>query len=164
NLQGFVQCTPRTVGWSSSRWTTEDAGSGYIRFKNVWQPNQYIHVENLQNQAQHGTIYAAWQSAQWILEPVTGARLGEGEDQAEETTVSLFPNPVTLGALKVNVPQLSGEVEIQIRNAQGLLVNKSKTQITNSGVSLNVADLKSGAYVLHIKSADKVIIRKFLVR
>jgi hypothetical protein len=44
----------------------------------VWQPSNYIHVENLAGHAQHGTIFPAWESAQWILEPVSGGSAAMG--------------------------------------------------------------------------------------
>jgi Carbohydrate binding module (family 6)/Pectate lyase superfamily protein len=78
NLTGYVQCTARTVGWMSSRWTIVDAGSGFVRLRNVWQSSNYIHVENLAGHAQHGTIYPVWESAQWVLEPVSGGSVAMG--------------------------------------------------------------------------------------
>jgi hypothetical protein len=92
NLLGYVQCTARTAGWMSSRWTTEDAGGGFVRLKNVWQPSNYIHVENLAGHAQHGTIFVAWESAQWILEPVSGGSAAMG--------VSPKPDLIQPGSMK----------------------------------------------------------------
>jgi hypothetical protein len=76
----------------SSRWTLEDAGGGFIRLKNVWQPSNYIHVENLAGHAQHGTISPVWESAQWVLEPVSGGSVAMG--------VSPKLNAVQHGSLK----------------------------------------------------------------
>jgi len=68
NLQDWAQCTTRTSGWWSSRWTIEDAGSGYIRFKNVWQTSNYLHVEGQKGYAQRGTLGSTgWWSAQWQM-------------------------------------------------------------------------------------------------
>jgi hypothetical protein len=88
NLTGYVQCTARTVGWMSSRWIPEDAGSGFIRFRNVWQSINYIHVENLAGHAQYGTIYPVWESAQWVLEPVSGGSAAVGISPKPDYTLS----------------------------------------------------------------------------
>lgn len=97
NLTGYIQCTARTSGWASSRWSTEDAGSGFVRIKNAWQPTNFIHVENLAGHAQHGTINSAWWSAQWVLEPVSGARQATDQismEVPEDEAVSYWPNTV----------------------------------------------------------------------
>ncbi|HYC86688.1 MAG TPA: carbohydrate-binding protein, partial [Chryseosolibacter sp.] len=100
NLTGYVQCTARTPGWASSRWVTEDAGGGFVRFRNAWQSSHYIHIENLAGHAQHGTISTAWLSAQWVLEPVSGGRMSTQAEQVEpyETeseSIESWPNPVS---------------------------------------------------------------------
>ncbi len=68
NLQAWAQCTPRTSGWWSSRWTLEDAGSGYTFLKSVWQTNNYLHVQDQKGYVQQGPIASkGWWSAQWQL-------------------------------------------------------------------------------------------------
>lgn len=57
NLLGYEQFTNRTFCWMSSRWNIEKADNGFIRIRNIWQLNYYMHIENLQNPTQYGTIY-----------------------------------------------------------------------------------------------------------
>ena len=71
NHQDWAQCTPRLTTWMSSRWTLEDTGDGYIRFKSAWMTNNYLHVENQTGYVQQGAACAACQSYQWVLEPIS---------------------------------------------------------------------------------------------
>jgi hypothetical protein len=91
NLLGYVQCTTRTPGAMSSRWSLEDAGSGYVRLKSEWSPVNYMNVENLLGQAQYGTIEPAWWSAMWILEPV--AIVTSVVNRSLDQTTGIYPNP-----------------------------------------------------------------------
>lgn len=68
NQNGPPAAGATDAGWWSKDWIVEDAGSGYVRFKNRWK-NTYLHVE-------HGPLTLSalglpgWWSAQWKLEKV----------------------------------------------------------------------------------------------
>ena len=47
NLAGYVQCTGRTQGTMSSRWSLEDAGEGFVRLKSELNNTNYIHIEKI---------------------------------------------------------------------------------------------------------------------
>lgn len=157
NLLGYVQCTARTPGWASSRWTTEDAGSGYVRFKNAWQSAHYIHVENLANHAQHGTINTSWMSAQWLLEPVGGAggRLATDEKAAyekeESTELNYWPTEVQ-HELNIRCDGTFQNVEVVD------LVGRSYISEPITGkkeITLNVSGLGNGLHVVRMKGIKK---------
>jgi hypothetical protein len=91
NLPGYVQCTARTQGTMSSRWSLEDAGDGFVRLKSELNKTDYIHIENLQNQVQYGIIQPEWWSAMWVLEPeiiITSVSAKHIEKMAD-----IYPNP-----------------------------------------------------------------------
>jgi alpha-D-ribose 1-methylphosphonate 5-triphosphate synthase subunit PhnH len=69
--QDWAQCTPRQTTWQSSKWTLEDTGDGYVRFRNVWLTSNYLHVENQTGYVQEGTGCATCLSNQWVMEPVS---------------------------------------------------------------------------------------------
>jgi hypothetical protein len=155
NLTGYVQCTARTAGWNSSRWTTEDAGSGFVRLKNVWQPAHYIHVENLADHAQHGTINTAWMSAQWVLEPLSGARQATDEieislEEISEEAISYWPtevtdvlNIITDGAFeKVEVVDIIGRQQI------------SEPIFGKKHIALNVSHLTGGLHIVKMRGRN----------
>jgi Right handed beta helix region len=68
-LQDFVQsdASNKPAAWESSQWFIEDASNGYIRFKNKWHQNDYMHIQDLKEYVQHGSMYPIWDSAQWLL-------------------------------------------------------------------------------------------------
>ena len=90
NHSGYVECTTRTPGSLTSRWALEDAGDGFVRLKNESNATEYIHIENLQNQVQYGTIETSWWSAMWLLEPVIVTSVA---NLTNEKVTTVFPNP-----------------------------------------------------------------------
>ena len=68
DLADWAQCGTRTSGWTRSRWTFDNTGDGFTRFKNVGNSDRYLHVENLKGYVQEGTAVSTWYSAQWTQE------------------------------------------------------------------------------------------------
>lgn len=156
NLTGYVQCTSRTSGWASSRWSTEDAGSGFVRLRNAWQPSNYIHVENLAGHAQHGTINSAWESAQWVLEPVSGARSATedaviNEDEFSAESITYWPNAV--------IDQLHISTDGTFENVQIVdLIGRNHISESIAGkkeVTLDVRALTGGLHIVKMKGKNK---------
>lgn len=161
NLTGYIQCTARTSGWASSRWASEDAGSGYIRIKNAWQPTFYIHVENLQSQAQYGTINSAWYSAQWLLEPVTGSYSApvSVENMQLMPSVIIYPNPITNGTVNIQIAGTESAEASQytIFDLSGKIILKGAFDNSASGsadYSLNVSSFRKGLYIINIMGSN----------
>ena len=90
NLLGYVQCTSDFPQSESSKWSFEDAGDGFVRIRSEWSSSDFIHIENLQNQAQYGNIADAWWSAMWILEPVIATSAAHLSIEKE---AFVYPNP-----------------------------------------------------------------------
>ena len=95
NLLGYIQCTTPTTGAEGSRWSVEEATDGYVRLKSEslfsTTGSIYIHVENLQNQAQYGIVEPLWWSAQWVLEPVM--LVTSVATLSLNQTAGIYPNP-----------------------------------------------------------------------
>ena len=60
---GSLQSSTIQSGWLSAQWTLETVDSSYVRIRNLWKIDQYIHWENTNPQA--GQIQNGWWSAQW---------------------------------------------------------------------------------------------------
>ena len=156
NLLGYVQATTRTSGWMSSRWTVEDAGSGYVRFKNVWQPSYYIHVENLQSQAQCGTIDASWQSAQWQLIAVAAGQSAEVETSIADNklVINFMPNPV-VDMLKI---ELNGNSynSVRVYDLSGRLEYSGNISADEASLTIDFANRKNGMYVIRLIGTNNI--------
>jgi hypothetical protein len=71
--------------------------------------------------------------------------------------LAIFPNP-TSGI--VNITGLTQPAEVKIYSLQGQLL-KSLRQV-QSGI--NVSDLSSGVYIIHLTSGGDITVRKLVVK
>jgi hypothetical protein len=168
NLTGFVQCTSRLPGTLSSRWTIEDAGNDFIRFKSQSEKNSYIHIENLLGHAQYGPIENTWWSAMWSLEPEYLVTAVNGFSYKNE--IRVYPNP-SKGDFKLTCGILfqDGNITITIYNLAGQAIfNKDymaeETRRNEIDVTTGNKLFPGSYYVLvkgknHISSAKLVIYR-----
>lgn len=165
NLLGYVQCTPRTFGWHSSRWIIEDAGSGDIRLENQWQSNNYIHIENQQGHAQYGSINPTQASAKWVLEDMSEARLATDvlKGNQDEAGIRIYPNPTTDDKFTVDfATKPEGQSSFRIYTLSGALVKDGL--IEGSPANIPVGELQSGAYLLKILSGGKILNRQIVIK
>lgn len=166
NLLGYVQCTIRSPGAMSSRWSLEDAGSGYVLLKNESDTTLYIHIENLQNQAQYGIIETTWWSAMWVLEPVT--IVTSVASLSLEKTAGIYPNPsngdfnLTLSSFARNE-----KVSITIFNLAGQVMYTNSGIVDDNGfknVKVSAGDiLFSGNYYVFAKGNSTFARAKLLI-
>ena len=148
---GYVQCTERNPGNVSSKWTLEDAGNDYYRVKSELNTSDYIHIENLQNQAQYGTIQTSWWSAMWEFEPVM--IVSSVNEIKRESNATIFPNPsegeVTVSAHKFRPNE---NVTILIFNLNGQIEFTKSCQVDDFGslhLKVNIKHILSpGTYNL----------------
>jgi enterochelin esterase-like enzyme len=150
NLLGYVQCTARTVGWTSSRWASEDAGSGFIRIRNAWQSTQYMHIENLQNQAQYGTINTTWYSAQWILELVSGARQANEEPMQEisqESNIRYWPTVVDR---ELNIETDGSYKSVEVIDMIGRVFHRDDAIEGKESLTIDVSHLSGGVHIVKL--------------
>jgi hypothetical protein len=162
NLTGYIQCTTRTPGWSSSRWSTEDAGSGYIRFQNVWQSNHFIHIENLASYAQHGTIYTSWQSAQWLLEPVsTSARTSNEtiEKYIAGETVTAWPTQVER---EFTIHSDGSYTALEVMDVYGRIHYTQSNLQGRNVITLDLGNLVAGAHFVKLQSPRRSKVIRFV--
>ncbi len=70
--------------------------------------------------------------------------------------INIFPNP-TSGNITIEIPKVSGgEWEVNVFDAIGKLILKSKTTLNSFSNKINVAtqDLTNGMYLVEVKSAS----------
>ncbi|MBN1599475.1 MAG: T9SS type A sorting domain-containing protein, partial [Bacteroidales bacterium] len=161
NQYGYVQCTARTPGWTSSRWTVTDAGNGEVRFQNAWQPAQYIHIENLLGYAQHGTIYDAWSSAKWVLEVVPKSGEVIGTD-TESLSLKMYPNPVTNGYLTVEISDINDFIIVRIIDLQGNTIYESDEY--SSDLEIDLSSYNKGLYFIVVQTDIEIISKKIVIQ
>lgn len=57
--------------WQSAQWAMEPVkGTGFVRLRNVWRPDIYLHTER--DRLEAGKISPSWLSAHWTIEQVQG--------------------------------------------------------------------------------------------
>ncbi|WPR71404.1 T9SS type A sorting domain-containing protein [Flavobacterium sp. NG2] len=81
-----------------------------------------------------------------------------GTEDFENSTVTIFPNPVT-DLLNINCPIGSS---VMLYNNSGMLVKKINTHEELS--QFPISNLASGVYVLKITNAEKIFSRKIIIR
>lgn len=73
NLEESGGLASRTIraDWLSAQWEMQPvAGTEFVRLKNLWKPDQFIHTET--GSLGVGAIQSGWYSAMWLVEPVAG--------------------------------------------------------------------------------------------
>jgi Secretion system C-terminal sorting domain len=150
NLRGYVQASSAELGWWSSHWTFENAGSGYTRFLSRWQGKSYIHCENRNYYAEWGSIKSGWYSAQFKMIPVSGSG-GREEFVKPAEDLVLFPNP-SGGKITFNMP-----TSFTLLSLQGNELGKFEN-VTEADVS----HLNNGIYIIHTSEGQnkRLIIQK----
>jgi len=163
---GYVQSTTRTSGAKSSRWSLVDAGSGFVRLKSDWDTSFYIHIENLQNQAQYGTVQTTWWSAMWILEPVN--LVTAVENLLVEESASIYPNP-SKGDFTISLSNFSAleNVSITVFNMIGQIIYTDSYIVDARGfmdIRVNLENiLSSGNYYVSAKGKSTVARAKLMI-
>ncbi|HLN73644.1 MAG TPA: Ig-like domain-containing protein [Prolixibacteraceae bacterium] len=166
NLTGYVECTAPTAGSKKAEWATEDTGDGYVRIKNQGITAGYIHVENLQNQAQYGAVEPSWWSAMWLLEPVLITT--SVNNLSTPKTMGIYPNP-THGDFMLSVGSFARKekVEILVFNMTGqVMVRQTAIADDNGDMNTKLATgntLSQGNYYVVVKGESNITNGKLLV-
>jgi len=83
----------------------------------------------------------------------------------EYSNVILMPNPVTQGHFILSLPGWDGEsANVKIMDFIGALVQVNTMTVVNGIITVNVPNLIAGNYVVIVKTADKTVIKKFIVK
>ncbi len=166
NQLGFVQCTADFTDSLSSEWLITDAGDGFVRIESAKNTNDFMHIENLQNQLQYGNIDNSWWSAMWILEPV----LITGANQYKLIkNVHLYPNPSD-GNFYLNLEsfQTNEKIDIVIYSSNGQLLLQENFIVQNyrkKGYQINLKNsLSPGFYYILISGKSGKAGEKFIIQ
>ncbi len=86
-----------------------------------------------------------------------------GIHETELNTLMVFPNPVN-EKVTIAWENKNGQAAetLEIRDLDGRLVRSVKLDGNQTGINLNVEDLKAGVYVIAIRSANHVATQKFI--
>ena len=152
NLLGYIECTPADTSKSSSKWLMEETEDGFVRIESDLNRMDFIHVENLQNQAQYGTVETTWWSAMWELEPVIVTSVA---DLSVDKTADIYPNPTT-GDFNLILGEfdIDEEITVSIFNLFGQMVfrNKFISDNTTKRYKINSGNfLSPGNYLVVVK-------------
>lgn len=152
NLLGYIECTPADTSKSSSKWLIEETEDGFVRIESDLNRMDFIHVENLQNQAQYGTVETTWWSAMWELEPVIVTSVA---DLSVYKTADIYPNPTT-GDFNLILGEIDIEEEITVSifNLFGQMVFRDKffPDHTTKSHKINFGNILSpGNYLVVVK-------------
>jgi alpha-glucosidase len=81
------------------------------------------------------------------------------------STIILMPNPVTQGHFIISLPGWDGEnVVAEIRNFLGALMQENTFTVTNEIITVNVPSLIAGNYIAILRSSNKKVIKKFIIK
>jgi alpha-glucosidase len=161
NNKGYVECGTGDTSAATFKWTTEDAGNGYIRIKSLTPNNNYINVEKALGYAEVSAAGADWWSAMWMLEP-----------QTHEITVGVSSKPVAITpqatlSFSNNAIIISNAISgtnVTVYNVLGKIVLRSAVPLT--GISTLPLKLGRGVYVcrlaIHHRATGEAT--KFVVR
>jgi hypothetical protein len=131
NRLGYVQCTGSAQGFPGSDWSLITDADGFVRIKSEWIPDNYIHVEKLQEQAWYGPINQSWWSAMWILEPII---VTSSPVLTIENSAKIYPNP-SGGVFKISANQFAKNetVSITIYCLSGQALFNKSVEIDENG-------------------------------
>jgi len=137
----------------------DDDNGGGRQNQVVWNGT----INNYQNTSSFGTL-----TLSSVVANAPAARIAlplmQQSSLQQKDDVTLLPNPVTNGCLTVLAPEWKDDVIVEIRNFEGMVVQKQTSNIiSGSKVKINVSNLKTGAYILQLRDATNVITKKFLI-
>lgn len=95
----------------------------------------------------------------------TEVEVSKSNDYINTFDYQIFPNPVEDGQLEVLINAVeANNVSIRVFNIHGKLIHQNKLQVFKgkNKYSLDVDDLDSGIFFLHINNGDKGINKRFI--
>jgi hypothetical protein len=164
NLLGYIECTPSDTSKSSSKWLIEETVDGFVRINSELNKMDFIHIENLQNQVQFGTVETTWWSAMWELEPVIVTSVA---DYTFEKFVKIYPNP-TGGDFNLTLREfaVNEKISLSIFNLFGQKVFSDNIYF-NAGTSnykIQTGNiLSSGNYLVELKGTSGFATAKLMI-
>jgi hypothetical protein len=87
-----------------------------------------------------------------------------GIDHSSMLSFQLMPNPVADGLVTLILPNVEGEVTIDVRNAQGTVVYHTLTKVLNNESQLDLNGLRAGVYIVQLQKSNQFFIQKLVVQ
>jgi|GEM_PF-173389 len=136
----------------------DDNGSGRAN-QAVWNGT----INNYQNTAAFGSLIL-----NATVSSTTSARPDYVETDNVEVKVAdvtLMPNPVIAEqGLAIVAPDWQGQVEWQIDNFAGQVIEKSVATINGDRIIVNTTGLRPGVYIIQLKNGNNISTKKFVVQ
>lgn len=154
------------VNSSNLEWSQESY-NGNVRFKNRTTGlylDGYGYTNNGANLNEYGN--SGHVNQQWRILTVSGAYYAKKDltalESQEENNISVYPNPLTDGKLKIDLSGTQGTSEIKLVDLSGKVLK----QISSSDKSLIQMDVdaKPGIYLIQIINNEKNITKKLVVK
>lgn len=82
-------------------------------------------------------------------------------EYANSNLINIYPNPVN-GVLNYTITDFSGTAEFSIYNMVGNMIYNNT--FTNANGTIDMSAVKSGSYILKVKSGNDVFVRKIMVK
>jgi hypothetical protein len=87
-----------------------------------------------------------------------------GIDHSSVRSFELMPNPTTDGLVTLILPSVEGEINVDIHNAQGVVVYSTSAQVNNNEAQLNLKGLRTGLYIIQLQKLNQVFIQKVVIQ
>ena len=158
NQTGSLECTPIALDSPSSIWEKRTVNGTHNKFLNTSTSNQYMNIENNLGYAEHSSINASWESAQWELTEVPNIL------DLNKTTfknVLLFPNPTND---LVTIQSFNHISNLTVYDIIGKRLNVDIVTTSSSKLQFSVKNLNSGIYYIKIKNNLGTITKKLIVK
>lgn len=147
----------------NAQWTIEDY-NGYKRLKNRGTGlylDGYGYTGNGSDLKQYGN--SGHVNQQWSLINISSsAEVATAVETQEAKTISVYPNPLSDGKLKIDLSNATGSSEIRLVDLSGKVLK----QMSTSDQSLINMDVNAtpGVYMVQILNNNKVITEKLIVK
>ncbi|HMG81823.1 MAG TPA: carbohydrate-binding protein, partial [Ferruginibacter sp.] len=136
----------------------DDNGSGRAN-QSVWNGT----INDYQNTSAFGTL-----TLNATTSTTTNARpeyVTPAIEEAKVTDVVLMPNPVRAQQdITIITPDWQGQVELQVNNFEGVVLEKEALQIQGDRITVNTANLPAGIYIIQLRNGNNVVTKKFVVQ
>jgi hypothetical protein len=78
--------------------------------------------------------------------------------------MKLMPNPVTNGLITLQLEDVEGEANVEVKNAQGISVFTGMVNVNGNMASLTLEKLAAGLYFVQLQKDNRLFIQKFVVQ
>ena len=158
NQTGSLECTPIALDSPSSIWEKRTVNGTHNKFLNTSTSNQYMNIENNLGYAEHSSINASWESAQWELKEVPNIL---NLNKTTFKNVLIFPNPTND---LVTIQSFNHISNLTVYDIIGKRLNVDSVTTSSSKLQFSVKNLKSGIYYIKIKNNLGTITKKLIVK